>query len=274
MPAAYSPDGTRIHYDVYGQGDRWVVLIQGLGLSSRHWGDQPQVVASAGFRVLTLDNIGTGRSGRVRRPYPIARMARDVITAMDAAGAPSASVAGISMGGMIAQEVALRHANRVETLTLLATTPGIPHGRLPSPAALAMLGGVPLFHARGEARQAYRRMFFGTRPEHEARVYVNRLMEIWDTLPDFERAAPLDFALQFRAAATHSAGFRLRRLTMPVHVAAGADDLVIPAHNAQILGRLIPHASVELLPNVGHAMPVEHPDLLVRTLSRLVRLAA
>lgn len=269
MPVAVSPDGTRIHYDVYGRGDRWVVLIQGLGLSSRHWGDQPEVVAAAGFRVLTLDNRGTGRSARVRRPYPVARMARDVVTAMDAAGAPAAAVAGISMGGMIAQEVALRHPTRVETLTLLATTPGLPHGRLPGPGALTTLGGIPLFHARGEARQAYRRLFFGTRTPDEAEPLLDRLMETWGALPAFERAGPVDFALQLRAAAAHSAGFRLEQLSMPVHLIAGEDDLVIPARNAEILSRLIPHASVELLPKVGHAVPLEHPQLLAATLSKL-----
>lgn len=268
MPLATSSDGTRIHYDIHGTGKRWAVLIQGLGLSSRHWGDQADMLASAGFRVLTIDNRGSGRSDRVRRLYSISRMAEDVTAAMDSAGAPDAAVAGISMGGMIAQEVALRHPERTSSLVLLATTAGIPHGALPRPKSLATLGRVPLFHARGQAALAYRHLFFSTRTDEEAQPLLDKLMTSWSALAS-DRSNGTDFALQLRAAAGHSAGFRLKRLKMPVHVISGEDDTVIPARNTPILARLIKGASSELLPKVGHAIPLECPELLTETLDRM-----
>lgn len=268
MPLATSPDGTRIHYDTHGSGKRWAVLIQGLGLSSRHWGDQAELLASAGFRVLTVDNRGTGRSDRVRRLYSMRHMAQDVAAAMDCAGVADAAVAGISMGGMIAQEVALRYPERTNSLVLLATTPGMPHGALPRPRSLATLGRIPLFHARGEAALAYRHLFFSTRTDEEAQPLLEKLMANWGELAS-DRAGGTDFALQFRAAASHSAGFRLKRLKIPVHVVSGEDDTVIPAKNTPILARLIKGASSELLPKVGHAIPLERPELLTETLERM-----
>lgn len=268
MPIATSTDGTRINYDVHGTGKRWAVLIQGLGLSSRHWGDQAEILSSAGFRVLTIDNRGAGRSDRVRRLYSISHMAQDVAAAMDSAGAPDAAVAGISMGGMIAQEFALRYPERTSSLVLMATTPGIPHGALPRPKSLATLGRIPLFHARGEAALAYRHLFFSTRTDEEAQPLLEKLMANWGALAS-ERASGTDFAFQLRAAASHSTGFRLKRLKMPVHVITGEDDTVIPARNTPILARLIKGASSQLLPKVGHAIPLECPELLTETLERM-----
>ena len=151
MPFAVGPRRARIHYQVMGEGDDNVVLVQGLGLSSRFWFEQPELLATdpdRPRRVLVLDNRGTGKSDKPRPPYRMAEMADDVIAAMDAAGMRAATIVGISMGGMIAQHVALRHPSRVDGLVLLATTPGLPHGRLPGVRALRTLISLSLFGPR------------------------------------------------------------------------------------------------------------------------------
>lgn len=271
MPRVTSQDGTNIHYDITGDGARAAVLIQGLGLSSRHWADQPGVVAQAGFRVLTPDNRGTGRSDRTERFYSIADMANDVVAAMDDAGVREAAIVGISMGGMIAQEVALRYPERVSALVLLATTAGLPHGVLPRPRAISLLGRVPYFHARGEPERAYRHLFFGARTDAEAAPLLQKIHANWGSLPETERATGLHFARQLGAAARHSTGFRLKAIDVPTHIVAGEGDTLIPPRNTAVLGRLIRGSSVELLPKVGHAIPVECPDVIAESLCRLAR---
>src|SRR4249920_1609165 len=122
----------KIHWESHGGIERGpaVVLVQGLGLSSRFWFDQPQRLSKK-RRVITLDNRGTGRSDKPRRPYRLPQMADDVARVIRDANAGPAIVVGISMGGMIAQHVAMRHPRDVKALVLLATTPGLPHATLP-----------------------------------------------------------------------------------------------------------------------------------------------
>ena len=140
MPFATARNA-RIHYTVH--GDRRgtpVVLLQGLGLSSRFWFDVPELLsedAETPRRVIAVDNRGTGRSDKPRTPWTMSTMADDVAAVLDDAGVEGAFVVGISMGGMIAQHVALRHPTRVKGLVLLATTAGFLMGALPEAKALA-----------------------------------------------------------------------------------------------------------------------------------------
>src|SRR5688572_9775404 len=146
MPFAPSK-GARIHYSVRGpEKGAAVVLLQGLGLSSKFWFDVPDLLADDGKtprRVLAVDNRGTGRSDKPRRPWTMGTMADDVVAVLDHAGIEAAFVVGISMGGMIAQHVALRHPTRVRGLVLLATTAGFLMGALPEARALSRLVSLP-----------------------------------------------------------------------------------------------------------------------------------
>src|SRR3984893_5630964 len=96
----------------------------GLGMNATGWWRTVPVLAAAGLRVLTFDNRGVGRSDRPPGPYSTALMADDAVAVLDAAAVQRAHVYGISLGGMIAQEIALRHPDRVVRLVLGATTPG------------------------------------------------------------------------------------------------------------------------------------------------------
>ena len=139
MAFAASSGGTRIYYDVLGADGPHVVLIQGLGLSSTFWFDLPRrltVEGASPCRVVVVDNRGVGRSDRPWGPYRMGQLADDVAAVLDAAGVARAFVVGISLGGMIAQHVALRHPGRVAGLGLLATTPGLPYGVIPPAATL------------------------------------------------------------------------------------------------------------------------------------------
>jgi pimeloyl-ACP methyl ester carboxylesterase len=110
-----------IHYESVGDPTRPpVLLIMGLGFSSRAWDRLPALLARD-FHVLVFDNLGTGRSGRVGFAYRMRDLADDAAAVIDAAGVRSAHVFGISMGGMIAQELAIGHPGRVRSLALGCT---------------------------------------------------------------------------------------------------------------------------------------------------------
>lgn len=271
MPHATSPDGHRIHYALSGDEGPVVVLIQGLGLSSRFWVDVPESLhrAPAPYRVLLVDNRGTGQSGRPSRRFSVADMADDVACALDAAGIAHAYVVGISMGGMIAQQVAIRHPRRVLGLVLLATTPGLPHSVIPPVRSLGMLAQLPFASIGGGRERLFREMFFASRPPPEGTRLASFLMSHWGPLLDIDRTDARSYFRQFAAVVTHSTGFQLSRITCPTHVVAGADDLIVPARNAEILARRIRGATLELLPGIGHAIPVEDREVVLRAVERV-----
>src|SRR3954470_23711813 len=105
--------GHRLHYETFGDpANPPVLLIMGLALSSRAWDRLPQLLARD-FHVVAFDNRGTGRSGRIGFSYRMSDLADDAVLVMNAAGLSSAHVFGISMGGMVAQEAAICHPERV-----------------------------------------------------------------------------------------------------------------------------------------------------------------
>ena len=115
MPFATGARGARIYYETRGAGGPTAILIQGLGLSSRFWFDVPDRLAAGRdpWHVLTPDHRGVGRSDRPLGPYFMGTMADDVAAVLDHARVERAYVVGISLGGMVAQHVAIRHPSRV-----------------------------------------------------------------------------------------------------------------------------------------------------------------
>ena len=130
-------DGAQLHYEIAGKGDP-VLLIMGLGMASTAWWRTVPVLAKR-LRVITFDNRGAGRSDAPRGPYTLRQLAADAVAVLDAAGEERAHVYGFSLGGMIAQELALRHPERVSKLVLGATTPGGRHHELPDKDTLGFL---------------------------------------------------------------------------------------------------------------------------------------
>jgi 3-oxoadipate enol-lactonase len=267
MPFAVGARGARVHYRVVGERGDWVVLLQGLGLSSRFWFEQPELLAEDPThprRVLVIDNRGAGKSDRPRPPYRMRQMADDVIAAMDAANVRRAVIVGISMGGMIAQHVALRHPNRVDGLVLLATTPGLPHGRLPALSALATLVSLPLLLPRGGSNLLAKILL----PAAQL-VNAAELMREWPAALKEERMPPLAFLGQLSAAMLHSTGFRLKKIDVPVVVVGAEQDVLLPASNSRRLASLIPRAYLEILTDAAHGIPLTDRDVVKRALEKL-----
>jgi pimeloyl-ACP methyl ester carboxylesterase len=269
MPFATGTGGARIHYDVFGDDGPWVVLVMGLGASSRLWLDIPQRLQSERYRVLTVDNRGTGRSDPLRGPYSLRRMADDVICAMDAASVDRGYLVGISMGGMIAQHAALNYGHRLAGLVLLATTPGLPHAPLPTPRAVRGLL-LSALGARLSAATGHRIVADLILSPSDA----GRAVEITEAIAPAFRASPTRarcFLWQLAACVAHSTGRHLGRIATPTVVVAGSDDIIMHPKNARLLAERIPNAVLEIVPDCGHGISFSHPDVVHRALAYLTR---
>jgi 3-oxoadipate enol-lactonase len=249
-----------VAYDVRGHGSS-LVLIQGLGVG--RWGWEPVVDRLARrFQVITIDNRGVGASDAPPGSYSARTMADDVIAVLDDAGVGSASVVGTSLGGMIAQELALAHPDRVDTLVLVATIPG---GRLTAPMPLKtayLLTWAPLM--AGEVRlRGFVKHALGPETVRRRTKVVERLMAQKRAHPQSEQA--------WRAQATAGVLFdplgRQRRITQPTLILQGTADQVVNPANAELLADLIPGARRQYFDGAGHLLYWDEPRRFVRVVS-------
>lgn len=269
MPYARGPGRARIHYDLHGTGAETVVLLHGLGLSSLFWFDQPARLSQGTepWRVVTIDNRGVGRSDRPFGSYAMATMGDDVAAVLDHAQIDRAFVVGISLGGMIAQHVALRHPNRVAGLVLVGTSAGFPHMRLPSATRLASFLALPFDGRLRPHRHVAKSLARLLLSEKD----IPRASELLAGWPGALRADPPPVRVcmsHLAAAVAHSTGSRLRRLSCPTVVVTGEDDGLLPVSNSRTLARLVPGAHLEVVPGAGHIVPASDPECVRRALVR------
>ena len=240
-----------IAWEEHGAGTP-LLLIQGLGYG--RWGWSPVVPAFAGrHRVLLFDNRGIGESDKPEGPYTARAMADDALQVLDEAGVERAHVLGASLGGMIAQELAVLAPERVERLVLCCTTPGGPDA-YPLPEATMRL--------------------FVEAPTLAPEVALRRFVE--NALGDDPPAGLVDelFALRLAnppdpagwqaqaAAGTTFAGVE-GPIDKPALIVHGTADHVVDVRNAELLAERIAGARVELVPGCGHLFFWERPDALV-----------
>ncbi|HWB69485.1 MAG TPA: alpha/beta fold hydrolase, partial [Solirubrobacterales bacterium] len=147
--------GTELFYERSGSGEP-LLMIQGMSATHLAWGEELLGDLRRDFETIVFDNRGMGRSGRAELPFGVPDMAADTAALMDALELESAHVLGISMGGTIAQELALAHPEKIRTLTLGATFCGGPDAVLMAPEDLQMLGAA---YASGEPEQVFRAMY-------------------------------------------------------------------------------------------------------------------
>jgi 3-oxoadipate enol-lactonase len=245
--------GTELYYERTGSGEP-MLLIQGMSATHLAWGRPFLSELESTFDCVVFDNRGMGRSGKAELPFDVADMAGDAAALLDALGIENAHVVGISMGGAIAQELALAHPDRIRTLTLGATFCGGPEAMLMAPEDLQMLGAA---YASGEAEQVFRAMWeINLSPTHRADdSNFAAFREMGSALP-----APRQVVMQqMRACAEHDTSGRLHRIELPTLVVHGTADRLIDVANGKAIARLIP-APIELLDDVGHVFWWEQPE--------------
>jgi 3-oxoadipate enol-lactonase len=243
-----------LHWESHGEGPP-VLLIMGLGLSGGAWWRTVPVLARR-FRVITFDNRGVGRSKAPSYAYTTEAMADDAASVLDAAGIGRAHVYGISLGGMVAQQLALRHPRRVESLVLGATHPGGPRAITPDGQVLGFFRrrpGLP----QEEAAWASVPYNYGPacRRRHGSRIAEDVAQRLAHPFPAEAYTA------QLYAARVHNCLGRLGRIQAPTLIVHGRHDRMIPLGNAELIAAQMPHARLEILEHCGHVYPTEQPDV-------------
>lgn len=245
-------------YEIHGEGHP-LVLIAGVGYGGWFWHRVVPALAEH-FQVITFDNRGAGGTDKPDGPYTTQMMAADTAGLLDGLGIRGAYVMGHSLGGFIAQELALARPDLVERLILASTTYGGPNVIPITPEALEVLtkrDGDPMELVQRGIRVACAPGFAERNPE-----VVEELLQYRLTNP----VPPAQYQAQVTAGAAHNAEDRIHRITCPVLVLFGEHDRVVPPGNAELLARKLPNARVKILPNVGHIFPIEDPEATVEAM--------
>ena len=238
-----------------------VLLLNGWTASGLSWPTEWLRKLEERYRVIRIDNRGTGWSRSAPMPFTISDLADDARDVLRACGVDRATVLGTSMGGIIAQELALRHPELVEKLLLVATRPPTPaHVTTDYTAAFALFAGPR--HGRDPQRH-----IAGVWAQFAAQGFAEEHPEILEEAAGqvLERTTPRSTMLiQARAIASWRRPDRLRDLSVPTTVVHGSCDPLVDVQNARVLAGLIPGATLEELPDVGHLVVHEAGDAVLR----------
>lgn len=245
-------NGTKLNYRIDNEGGSdTIVLINGLADDLESWGYQVPDFVEAGYRVLSFDNRGIGKSDRPAGPYTSRMMADDAKALVDSLGITRFHLMGVSMGGMIAQEYALAYPDDLKSATL-ACTYGVADAFCQTMFAMwaDMARGLSVpFVMRDVALWAFTGAFFEERPS-DAAAFAEALAGLDQSLDAY--------LAQLNVIQQHNALERVKDLKMPVLVLAGEEDILIPVRLSKRLQSAIPGATWTTTPG-GHACLWETP---------------
>ena len=252
-------NGIQIYFEEHGSGEP-LLLIMGWGGNAATWKPQLPGLAER-YRVILFDNRGAGRTSAPDEPYTIRQMAGDTLALLDVLAVPRAHVFGISMGGMIAQEIALEQPERIASLVLGCTSAGS-----------AKAAGAAQLHSE---IATFRETVGDSGPDLD--WFAQLLRRLWTDealaksdprLQDFvfsiirHPPPPHGIRHQAGAIAAHDAYDRLHRIAIPTLVTTGSEDPLIDPENSYVLARRIPGAELRVFDGLRHAFHLERPDLV------------
>ncbi len=243
-------NGINLYYERHGSGMP-LLFISGTG---GNLAEIPHLIESYSWHTefIPFDGRGCGRSDKPDGDYSMAGYAADAAGLLDALGIADAVVYGSSMGGMVAQELALLHPACVRALILGCTTAGVIRGARPSSETVQKM-------VRNQSLSGDEGIEAGWELGY-SRAYINANREAM--LARSRATSPFaagrdSYMRQVIAAAQHDTHDRLRHVACPVMIIHGEDDVMIPVENAHQLKRLIPHAELRILPGMGHGYNLE-----------------
>jgi pimeloyl-ACP methyl ester carboxylesterase len=242
-------NGVELYYEISGAGP-YLVLIEGLGVATWIWEKQTPEL-SKHFTILAYDNRGAGKSEKPAGPYSISMMADDLAGLLDSLKISKAHVLGISMGGFIAQDFALRYPAKVDRLILVATSAGGPDHVPMSQEVLALMfatDGAPRDLTRRKLALAYSDSFMQKSQEVEHLIDLR----LADPQP------PYAYMAQAMAGAAFNLSDQAQQIQAPCLIMAATGDRLVPVANAHNLAKKIPDNRLKIYEGHGHQFFVEN----------------
>jgi pimeloyl-ACP methyl ester carboxylesterase len=246
--------GTELHVERRGEGEP-MLLVQGMGANCDHWGEPFLAALERDFELVLYDHRGVGRSGAGAGDVTTATLAADALALLDALQIARTHVFGFSMGGMVAQELALAAPDRVASLVLAATSCGGTQSKPTGPDVVQALTTAALSGDRERmVRTAFGLLFSAAYAADPANY------------PPFATAARIRPASinallhQQSAIVSHDAFGRLRGLHAPTLVVHGTRDRMLEAVNGDLVASMVPGARLELIADAGHLLFWEQPE--------------
>jgi pimeloyl-ACP methyl ester carboxylesterase len=246
--------GLELHHERAGDGEP-LLLIQGMTGTHRSWGQPFLSQLERHFECISYDHRGVGYSSDVHQPFTIGELADDAIGLLDALEVEQAHVLGISMGGMVAQDIALAYPERLRSLHLGATYCGGPGSQLMEAADFQ---GLIEAMASGSQERVFRVMWElnlspGFRADESGYA---AFVEMGESVPIPEQTVQF----QLQAIVAHDTSARLPDLDLPTQVIHGTADRILPFVNGAQIAALMPDAQLERLEDVGHMFWWEQPE--------------
>ena len=246
--------GSKLHVERRGDGEA-LLLVQGLGANGAHWGEPFLRELERDFAVVAYDHRGIGQSGICNGAVTIPDLATDAVALLDALEIERAHVLGFSMGGMVAQELALSAPQRVRTLVLAGTSPG---GTQAKPTSGDVVNALTSAALSGDRERMLRTGFgFIVSPPYAAEPGNYEAFAAMAR----ENPATLGMLMQQQSAVLgHDAYGRLRDISVPTLVIHGSEDQMLSWINGDLIASMVPGARLETLEGVGHLVYWEQPE--------------
>jgi len=254
-----------ISYRILGQGDP-IVLIMGYGSTMDMWDPHFLENLSSKYRVIIFDNRGMGNTTTTPENFSIAQFANDTAGLMAALGIEKAHVLGWSMGSFVAQELAIRHPERVNKIILYAGDCGGKEAVMPSPKVLSDLA-----NSSGTPEERGMRLLDLLFPKD----WLSRQPAFYKWFPiSKETSLPENIERQARAIATWPGSFdRLGSIESHALVVTGTEDVIAPPENAFILAQRINGSWLVQFNGAGHGLMYQYPDRLARIVGDFIELS-
>ena len=251
-----SVNGIQLFYKTYGDPKHPPLLLN-AGLSGYHVDWWAQVPAfQDDFYVVTFDNRSAGQSTDPGPGYMMADMADDVAGLLDHLQIESAYVFGISMGGMIVQNLAIRHPHKIRRLALGCTQTGGAYVHMPQPEVLTHLMDTS---STGDPRQDLLNGAWVLVADGYLEANLD-VLDRWTKISANNPQTEAGYMAQMQAIATHDVYDQLPQIEIPTLVLHGTEDRLILVENGRIIANAIPNAKLKLYPNTGHMFFWEASD--------------
>lgn len=253
MPRA-KVDGINIDYKVEGRGEP-LVMIMGLGGARSSWRYQTGFFKKY-YRTVSFDNRGVGKSDKPAGPYTIRMMADDTIGLMDHLGIEKAHVLGVSMGGMIAQELAINHPERVDKLVL-----GCTFARAGTSAHSQEMNEAMEHQGKSSQNKVSQRKSISAVLDLSFNKWSNRVFILPLAKIAIRFYSPAGIAEQMKAVSAHDTVDRLKMISAPTLVITGTEDRLVNPSSSEMIAKLVPNAKLVRVAGGGHTFFMEmHSD--------------